>query len=103
LKDVVAEKFKTISQRGAKKDFCDLYAVFQEHVTIQEGCQLFLKRFQDTGINVYAVLKSLTYFVDADNDPDPIWLTQKYSTDWGTVKDFFIQNARLLKQYLIGN
>ena len=51
--DLIGEKFKTIAQRGAKKDFCDLYATFNSGISIQQGCQYFKHRFDNTGIQYY--------------------------------------------------
>ena len=99
--DVIAEKFKTVSQRGAKKDFCDLYAVFQNYLTIEQGCKIFIHRFSTTGINFYAVLKSLTSFTDADQDPEPLWSNVKYSTKWDDIKTFFTKYARDFAKHLI--
>lgn len=36
LPDLIAEKFKTVFQRGAKKDFYDLYAGFKSGVSIKQ-------------------------------------------------------------------
>ncbi len=99
--DITAEKFKTVSQRGAKKDFCDLYAVFQTRMTIESGCRFFQERFKNSGINFYSVLKSLTYFIDAENDPEPVWLEVPYATEWLKIKTFFIGNAETFKKFLI--
>lgn len=101
VKDILAEKFKTVSQRGSKKDFCDLYAIFFKRYTIKEGCSFFLQRFNNSGINNYTVLKSLTYFNDANHDPDPIWITEDYSTEWDDIKQFFIFNIKLFKKHLL--
>ncbi|EFK08376.1 conserved hypothetical protein [delta proteobacterium NaphS2] len=72
--DIVAEKIKTISQRGAKKDFWDVYAVIKLCASLELVSELFLKRFVDSRINLYHVLKSLVYFADAENEPDPALL-----------------------------
>ena len=101
VNDVIAEKFKTVSQRGAKKDFCDLYASFQLYCSIEEGCRFFMDRFKDTGLNFYAALKSLTYFDDADHDPDPIWFDVDFSTRWNDIKMYFTENVRVFERHLI--
>jgi len=87
--DIVSDKFKTISQRGAKKDFYDLYAVILMKSNIQDACNYFLKRFGNSGINVYHVLKSLVYFEDAEKEPDPILMTKGKEWEWRNVKIFF--------------
>ena len=86
-RDILAEKFKTLSQRGSRRDFYDIYTCFiQKRLSIAEGTALFKERFAGTGINYQHVAKSLTWFADADSEPDPHLLME---TDWPTVKEFF--------------
>jgi hypothetical protein len=99
--DLIGEKFKTVSQRGAKKDFCDLYAGFKSGISIPQGCLYFRQRFENTGIQFYSVLKGLIYFDDAESDPDPIWLQADFSTDWENIKDFFKDNIQIFEKELI--
>jgi hypothetical protein len=99
-RDIVAEKFKTLSQRGSKKDFYDLYEIFAfEHLIIQEGVDCFKRRFQNTGINFYHVLRSLTYFEDAEGDPEPRLLMHHYQ--WKEVKGFFKDHIQEFEHCLI--
>ncbi len=99
-RDILAEKFKTLSQRGSKKDFYDLYEIFAfGHLTIQEGTDLFKRRFQNTGINFYHVLRSLTYFEDAEGDPEPRLLLHSY--EWKEVKGFFKNHIREFEHRLL--
>jgi len=99
--DLIAEKFKTVSQRGAKKDFGDLYAGYKSGISIPQGCLYFKQRFKNTGIQFYSVLKGLTYFDDAESDPNPIWLQPDFSTDWEDIKTFFRDNIQLFEKELI--
>lgn len=93
--DIAAEKLKTISQRGAKKDFYDVYAVIMLKSDIKELCTLFLKRFGGSmGINLYHVLKSLVYFQDAEQDPNPILLKNSKGWTWDSVMSFFETHLR---------
>jgi hypothetical protein len=101
IPDLIGEKFKTVSQRGAKKDFCDLYAVLNSGISIRQGCQYFKQRFRDTGIQFYSILKGLTYFEDAESDPEPVWLQPDFSTDWDDIKSFFIKNIKEFEKELI--
>jgi len=105
-RDIVAEKFKTLSQRGSKKDFYDfydfydLYEIFAfGHLTIQDGTGFFKKRFENTGINLYHVLRSLTFFEDAQDDPEPRLLLHNY--EWKEVKEFFKDHIREFEHYLL--
>jgi predicted nucleotidyltransferase component of viral defense system len=93
-RDILAEKFKTISQRGSKKDFYDIFAVIRsKRLSIEESVSLFRKRFEQTGLNTYHVLRSLTYFEDADIEPDPSML-KDYTFTWEEVKSFFNENIK---------
>lgn len=99
IRDIAAEKIKTISQRGSKKDFVDLYALIELKYSVAEVCGFFKERFGKSNLNFYHVLKSLTFYEDADQEPmpkmkdcDPMW-------SWETVKAFFLSEiAKFEKQ-----
>ena len=60
-RDILAEKFKTVSQRGSRRDFYDIYACLTlKRLSIAEGTALFKERFAGTGMNYQHVAKSLT-------------------------------------------
>jgi hypothetical protein len=99
--DIVSDKLKTISQRGAKKDFYDLYAAIIIKSTIPDICDYFLRRFGHTGINLYHVLKSLVYFKDAEEDPEPVLMVKDDRWEWRNVKKFFEGNIKEFEEYLI--
>lgn len=98
--DILAEKFKTVSQRGSKKDFYDIFATIKlKNLSIEEAAAYLHKRF-GSSINKYHVLRSLTYFEDADEDPDPIyWGEAKYN--WDEVKAFFVKNVKAFERALL--
>lgn len=90
-RDILAEKFKTLSQRGSRRDFYDIYACFTlRALSVAEAAAIFKARFAGTGINYQHVLKSLTWFADADAEPDPRLLMR---ADWAGVKRFFLSNT----------
>jgi hypothetical protein len=89
-RDIMAEKFKTLSQRGSRKDFYDIYAAFAVgNLTIAQGVEFLRRRFDQAGLNYYHVLKSLVFFDDAETEPEPILLKP---LDWSHVKDFFVRH-----------
>ena len=93
-RDIIAEKVKTISQRGSKKDFYDIYyAIITNRLSIKETVNLFKRRFGHTNLNFYHVLRSLTFFEDAENEPDP-QLTKEHFFQWEEVKAFFANRAK---------
>ncbi len=100
-RDIAAEKIKAAAQRGAKKDFYDIYGILRLKTGIGTLCQLFNKRFADSRINRYHVLKSLVYFDDAEDEPNPIILIKEKSWDWNNIKQFFIENIREFERHLM--
>ncbi len=100
-RDITAEKFKTIAQRGSQKDFYDLFAVLQLKLPIDEACKIFKKRFSSANMNMYHVLKSLTFFEEADEEPSPVLLMKEQEWQWEKVKEFFEDNIKQFEKYLI--
>lgn len=93
-RDIVSEKVKTISQRNSKKDFLDVYfAIESNRLSIEEVVALFRRRFESTKLNLYHTLRSLTYFEDADKEPDPV-PSEGHPIHWGEVKSFFLKNVK---------
>jgi len=99
-KDIVAEKVKTISQRGSKKDFIDLYAILILKGSIKEVCELFTNRFMALDMNYYHVLKSLIFFEDAEQEPSPLMLLTGEDWKWEKIKAFFLNNIVLFEHEL---
>lgn len=83
LTDIVPMKLVAISQRGAKKDFIDLHAILQSGWSLEAMFEVLEKKFVGVRYNRMHILKSLTYFNDADSDPMP---KMKAPADWGTIK-----------------
>lgn len=99
--DITAEKFKTIAQRGSKKDFYDLFEVFSsERLSIKEAVKIFKERFKGTGINFYHVLKSLTYFEDAEGEPEPLYIKGP-KPEWKDIKDFFVSHIQRFSEEML--
>lgn len=90
--DIAAMKIIAISQRGAKRDFFDLYFVLQD-IPFRKVAENMVKRFGTDRINPVHIGKSLVYFNDADADPEPM-LPGKDKTAWDKVKKFFVKNVQ---------
>lgn len=88
-KDLACMKLEVVSSRGSKRDFIDLYQIAQEY-PLSKQFEWFTKKYQGTNISTTHVLKSLTYFVDAEAEPMPI---MNFEVDWETVKRFFQKEA----------
>ena len=69
LQDITAMKLNAVANRGAKKDFWDI-AVLLSRFSLDEMLTFYGRKYRSG--NRWAVLKSLTYFQDADAHDIPI-------------------------------
>lgn len=90
IEDIAAMKLAAITGRGAKKDFYDLYFLLQIF-SLSEILQFFKEKFPDG--NEFLVLKSLTYFEDAEGEFDPKMLK---TVKWSKVKREIIKATNQL-------
>ncbi len=88
-RDIACMKISAVSSRGTKRDFVDLYTVAQLY-NLSELFELFKHKFSLTPYNNVHILKSLTYFADAELDPMPNML---FPISWDTVKKFFVSEV----------
>jgi len=91
IKDIAPMKLKAIVQRGSKKDFFDIYFLSQI-MPMLSIIELFQKKFKQH--EIFHVIKSLTYFEDAENYPDPMVFDKKIT--WRKVKISIQQEVKKL-------
>lgn len=82
IKDIAAMKLKTVMNRGSKKDFYDIYFLLKEF-SLEEMVALFHSKYKN--YDLIALYKSLNYFVDAEDDIEPVLLREKNIT-WEQIK-----------------
>jgi predicted nucleotidyltransferase component of viral defense system len=87
IETIAVMKFIAISNRGAKKDFYDLYALLEIY-KIEELVGFFQEKLPN--FNAFHIIKSLTYFEDAELQSDPISLKK---INWKTVKKVITQKV----------
>jgi hypothetical protein len=93
VRDIALMKLAAISSRGSRKAFVDLYTILRGGLTL-EGCFRWLpERYGEGRINTYHVLRSLTFFEDAEREPMPRMLEP---FDWRECKAFFVREAHAL-------
>jgi len=80
MKDIASMKLAAITNRGAKKDFFDLYFLLQKF-SLEELLELYKERFQQK--EIIHVLRAVQYFEDAEIDKDPLCFKK---TTWKEVK-----------------
>lgn len=85
--DIASMKIIAINQRGAKRDFVDLYFILQTFPFWKIAGNL-VQRYGAERIHPVQTGKSLVYFADAENDPEPRYCS-KERPEWHRVKKFF--------------
>jgi Nucleotidyl transferase AbiEii toxin, Type IV TA system len=89
--DIAPMKFDAIAGRGKKKDFYDLYFLL-EKMTLPEMLELHQEKFNLS--TKFHIVKSLTYFEDAEEDDDPILVGKDVS--WEQVKKRIVESVGCL-------
>jgi hypothetical protein len=98
LEDIGCMKIDTISSRGSKRDFVDLYFILEKfNLGLKEFFKFFEEKYGTEGYNIYHILKSLVYFDDAEKDPELNMLVQ-YS--WEDVENFFVEQIKEFSDFL---
>ncbi|MBI2268041.1 MAG: nucleotidyl transferase AbiEii/AbiGii toxin family protein [Candidatus Blackburnbacteria bacterium] len=96
--DIAAMKIHAIEDRGTKRDFFDLYCLSKEF-SLDEMLKFYDKKYSKLSDNIYYIIRSLSYFTDAEIDADPKMLT---SIPWSEVKNFFQKESLKLAKEKLG-
>ncbi|MFO7951910.1 MAG: nucleotidyl transferase AbiEii/AbiGii toxin family protein [Bacillota bacterium] len=96
LKDIGTMKLIALSHRGSAKDFIDLYKLHENGLDLESLLKLVPSKFPGTKINFYHIIKSLSYFDDAEAEPMP---RMQVALNWADLKKFFLkEQSRLLEK-----
>ena len=93
VRDIALMKLAAISGRGSRKDFADMYFILRDKPTLEAYFDLLPRKYGAHRVNLYHILKSLTYFEDAETEPMPRMLVP---FDWKACKAFFVREARAI-------
>lgn len=88
-REIAAMKLSAISSRGSKKDFIDLYFLLKKY-SLQELIDIFEKKYSNIEYNKAHLLKSLTYFAEAEEEPMPV---MRKKATWEEVKKILAQEV----------
>ncbi|MDP2910601.1 MAG: nucleotidyl transferase AbiEii/AbiGii toxin family protein [bacterium] len=90
FKDIACMKLEAISSRGSRKDFIDLYFLLKE-LSLEKVLKLFDKKYKGIEYNKLHILKSLTYFKEAEKSPLPVMIRK---ISWDIVKKEIQKKAK---------
>jgi len=94
IQDIAAMKLAAVTGRGSRKDFIDIYFLLQDY-NLRQLMDFYNNKYYDG--SEYMVLKSLTYFDDAEED---------YTVDmirkvlWTKVKKFILNAVDIYNKEL---
>lgn len=94
-RDIGAAKIIAVGQRGARKDFVDLYYLAKA-VPWAELKDAVDRKYVDARYSWVHLARGLGYFEEAEQDPMPVMLTsgrpkKLTATEWEAIKGFFRQ------------
>lgn len=90
LIDIACTKMITVSMRGSKKDFIDLYFLLKTY-TVPVLLQRVKQKYQNVEYNNQHLLKSLVYFDDAELQPMP---RMHETVSWEEIKNSITQTVK---------
>ncbi|MFA5817089.1 MAG: nucleotidyl transferase AbiEii/AbiGii toxin family protein [Bacteroidales bacterium] len=90
LEDIGAMKLAAITGRGRKRDFFDLYFLLK-HFPLSSLLVYYRDKYPDG--SDFLVMRSLTYFADAEQDENP---TMVIPTEWDGVKSIILKEVKKL-------
>lgn len=94
IEDIAGMKLAAITGRGSRKDFVDIYFLLQRF-SLKELMSYYNRKYFDG--SEYLVLKSLTYFEDADIDHE---IDMIIDVSWTKIKDYILNSVDLLTKNL---
>ena len=96
LEDIAAMKLDAITGRGTKKDYIDLYFLSREKFSFEKMFGYYDRKFIKLEENAFTLVKSMQYFVEADETEMPRMFKKVV---WKDIKRYMQGEAlRLSKQ-----
>ncbi len=88
--DIALMKLVAIAGRGSRKDFVDLYFLLRDGLPLTHYFGLLDRRYGEGRVNAGHILRSLTWFEDAEAEPEPTMIAP---FRWDECKRFFVRAA----------
>lgn len=93
IRDIALMKIAAIVSRGSRRDFIDLYMILREKPTLRQLLDWMPRKYGASRVNAYHILKSLTFFDDAEEEPMP---RMRIPFVWKECKAFFVRQAHAI-------
>lgn len=89
LVDLACMKLGAVAQRGARKDFIDVYAIEQSVIDFPDMIGAYRRKYDVEDIG--HLLAAVCYFDDAEKEPMPVVFDE---IDWAVLKDALRKRVR---------
>lgn len=99
IADIAVMKIIAISQRGRKRDFIDLYWYSLNKEPLDDVINRAVRQYPGQDNNIPHLLKSLTYFTDAEDDVMPNIF---FRANWKEIKQYFQKEMRRITRKFVG-
>lgn len=97
--DIAAMKIHAIEDRGAKRDFFDLYFLAKEF-SLEQMLKFYDRKYGNLKDHLYIIVRSLEYFQDAEiEDDNPKMLIP---VSWDEVKKYFSHEVKKIARKSLG-
>ena len=97
IQDIAAMKLVAVTDRGTKKDFIDLYFLAHTY-SFEKMFEFYEKKYRLFNQNRLTILKSLTYFFEADESEMPKMIEK---IGWDEVKNYFIKTVPIVAKKIL--
>jgi len=74
LPDLAAMKINAVTNRGSKKDFVDILLLHDNGIPLGKALDYFCQKYGNSGR--FLAIRSLSWFEDAESEPDPVFLNE---------------------------
>lgn len=97
-RDIAAMKLAAISDRGAKKDYVDIFELIHQGINLEKMFKIYDRKYHLLSSNLFTLIKTVGYFDEAENSQMPKMI---HPVSWPQVKNFLSQESfRLGRKYL---
>jgi len=96
--NIAAMKIISIIQRGAKRDFVDIYFLIK-NFDLKKIFEIAEKKYPS--FNPYLALQALTYFRDAEREKVKRKITYLQPINWREIKKFLIKTCSNFKKFYL--
>jgi len=96
--DIAVMKIIAVSQRGRKRDFLDLFWYVKNIAPLVSVVKKLPQQYPTVAHDFHHIIKSLTYFADAEEDPMPQLF---FEVTWAEIKKFFQTETKKIAMELL--